>query len=62
MVDPPTPYPPHEKVAIALSVLGSREGRIAEVVLDEVELILRGATTEEITLTRHLAFGVEHGR
>ena len=61
MVDPPTPYPPHEKVAIALSVIGSGRDRPQATVLDEVELILRGATTEEITMTRHLAFGVGNG-
>ena len=49
-----TPYAPHEKVAIALSVIGSAAGRPANTVLEEVEMILRGATTSEIAMTRHL--------
>lgn len=50
-----TPYAPHEKVAIALSVIGSAGNRPATTVLEEVEMVLRGATTEEIAMTRHLA-------
>lgn len=49
-----TPYPAHEKVAIALSVLGHRDGRPADVVLTEIDMILRGATNDEIAMTRHL--------
>lgn len=50
-----TPYPDDEKVAIALSVLGHRDGRPADVVLTEVQMILQGATNDEIAMTRHLA-------
>lgn len=52
-----TPYPAQEKVAIALSLIGSANGRPADVVLTEVEMVLRGATTDEVAMTRHLAAG-----
>jgi hypothetical protein len=57
-----TPYPARDKVAIALSLIGSASGRPTDVVLSEVEMVLRGATTQEIAMTRHLAeAGLTHG-
>lgn len=49
-----TPYPPERRIAIALSILGSSDGRHPPTVLGEIAAVLRGATVEDITLTRLL--------
>ncbi|WP_170169456.1 hypothetical protein [Salana multivorans] len=49
-----TPYPPQRRIDVALSIIGSSQGRHLPTVLGEVEHVLRGATAEDITLTRLL--------